>query len=141
MAATGSRTTPLLMLLAVLAGAGGWNYHRNLEVERQEHRPFREYTDVELDKLVEAYRSETGALTVRFERATGRKIQVVDHALLGEKVSEFERVQRLSRSTRAIIDELAKMQVQLDLLQAEQSRRIADAGALGPHLARLTRLP
>ena len=141
MAEKRSQTKMLLMLLAVLMGAGGWNYNRNLQVEKQEHRPYRAYSDADLAKLAAAYQTEVDTLTQRFQRATGSTVPITSGGLIGEQVREFERVQNLSRSTRAIIDALAKNQVQLDLVEDEIARRAADASAIGLHVRRLTQLP
>ena len=50
----------LLFLLFLLAGAGGWNYHRNLEIERQSegHRPYESYSTEDIQALRAAFESE-----------------------------------------------------------------------------------
>ncbi len=136
----GGQTMALLLLLAIVAGAGGWNYKRNLEAEEKEHRPYRSYAEADLEQLRDAYRAELDALTARFQRASGSGVRVGGDGLLGSQVQEFERVQRISRSTRGIIDQVARSQVQLDLVEQEIARRGAEAG-LGLHLRRLTTLP
>ena len=124
----GSQVLLLLFLLAILAGAGGWNYKRNLDLEKEEHRPYRSYDEVELDQLREAYRAELGQQTDRFRRATGSRVRVGGDGLLGSQLREFQRVQRVSQGTRAITNQVARTQVQLDLVELEIARRSAEAG-------------
>ena len=50
----GSGIWAVLVLLLVLAGAGAWNYQRNLAVEEAVYRPFRTHTDEDLAQLAGA---------------------------------------------------------------------------------------
>jgi hypothetical protein len=61
--------------------------------------------------------------------------------LIGEQVDEFERVQRISQDTRAIADQYAKNQVQLDELVGEISRRASESKSWKVLLRRLTKYP
>jgi hypothetical protein len=136
----GSQVGMLLVFLALVAGAGGWNYQRNLEVEKQEHRPYRSYSEVELEQLRGAYQVELGQRTARFKSATGNRVRVGGDGLLGSQLEEFQRVQRVSQSTRAITEQVARSQVQLDLVEVEIARRSTEKG-YRLHLRRLTTLP
>ncbi len=117
----------LLVLLALLAGFGGWNYHRNTQAEAAEYRPYRGYSREDLDSLVSAYRAEIDTYRKRYEAATGFKVQIRNASHIGQKVREFERVQRISRATREIGARLIEREAALERIQEEKSRRGREA--------------
>ena len=131
----------LLILLGILAGAGGWNYKRNLAIEEAEPRPYRSYTFAQLDDLRAAYQHEVDEQTRRYKAASSQKVAVRGGGLIGDQVNEFERVQRISQGKRDIANVYAKHQVQLDEVNAEISHRAQADFGWKLHLARLTRLP
>ncbi|MBW2288847.1 MAG: hypothetical protein JRG80_00975 [Deltaproteobacteria bacterium] len=137
----GNQVVVLLLLLGLIAGAGGWNYRRNVEIEAAEPRPYRSYSLVDLESLKHAYQSETNKHRDHYRAASSRKVNVRDGGLIGDQVVEFERVQRISQSKRDIANVYAKNQVRLDEVQAEITHRaLADHG-WKLHLARLTKYP
>ena len=119
----GSSVIPLLLLLAILVGAGAWNYRRNAAVEEEDYRPFRGYTDEAIEQLIDAYGDQHERSSKRFEAAASRKVNVEGKAYFGEQVQEFERVQRVSKNTRVLRDNLAESQTSLKLLREESSKR------------------
>jgi transcriptional regulator with XRE-family HTH domain len=131
------RIGPLLLLLLLLGGAGGWNYHRNLEAERAEPRPYRGLAEADLEALAGALEAELDTWTRRYEAATGRKLAVHDGGLLAENVQEFERVQAISRDTREIGQRLSQTQGSLGRVRQEQRRRETERDRLRLHLRRL----
>jgi len=133
----GGSVVPLLLLLAVLAGAGAWNYGRNAALEEEVYRPFRSYSDEAIEQLVDAYEGQRERSSKRFESAAGRKVNVEGKAYFGEQVQEFERVQRISRSTRALRDGLAESQTSLKLLSEEASKRARERQKLRLFFERL----
>ena len=113
----------LLVLLAVAGAAGAWNYRRNLEAEKAEPRPFRSYSDADLDALTEAYQQEIADYTRRYEALTGQKVAIREGGHIDDKIREFERIQRISRSTRELVTELARRHVAVESLAAERRKR------------------
>ncbi len=127
----------LFTLLAVLAGAGAWNFQRNLEAERAEPRPFRGYADAEVATLLDAYRDELETHRRRWEAATGRKVDVQDAGVFEQKLQEFERVQRISRRARDLATQLARTMVTIDRLELEQRKRVEEHQVVRHFLTRL----
>jgi len=141
--ASGSRSqlSLLLVLLGILAGAGAWNYQRNVQLENAEPRPYRGYSLEELEVLKSAYKAEADAHGERFRAAASRQVRVHDGGMLGDQVDEFERVQRISTGKREIAGAYAKNQVQLEAVDAEINRRAEEGVGWRRELRRLTHLP
>jgi hypothetical protein len=133
----GSSVATLILLLAILVGAGVWNYRRNAAVEEDDYRPFRGYTDEAIAQLIEAYEGQHEHKSQRFEAAARREVKVGGKAYFGEQVQEFERVQRISQNTRALRDEIAESQTSLKLLREEAAKRAREGQKLRLFLERL----
>jgi hypothetical protein len=134
----------LLLVLLLCAGVGGaWNYQRNLALEEQKkgERPFNGYSDQDLAALAEAYRQEIDAFDRRYRASLQGRTQARDRGLLGERVNEFERVQRSNDRIREATAEVAQREARLADISAEQRYR-AQAGSqsLILHLGRLTKI-
>jgi hypothetical protein len=127
----------LLLILVLCGGAGAWNYHRNLQAERAEPRPYRSLTEEALASLAAALEAEVEDLTSSYEAASGRKVSITEEALLGEKVREVERVQSISQSTRAIGQRLSQSEGSLQRVRKELRRREEESDLLRLHLRRL----
>ncbi len=129
---------PLLVLLLLLVGAGAWNYQRNLELESQEDRPLRGYAEADLEKLLGAYQQEAQRLASRAgatRRASPRDTQ---GQLVGESVHEFERVQRASRRVRDAHGDVAEVELMVERINQELSRRGGERDPTAVFLRRLT---
>lgn len=137
----GGQVLVLLILLGILVGGGTWNYRRNLKIEEAEPRPYRSYSLEQLESLQAAYQKEVDIYTQRYRAASSRTVQIREGGLIGEQVDEFERVQRISQGTRAIADQYAKNQVQLDELMSEISRRASESDSWKLFLKRATKYP
>ena len=133
----GGSVIPLLLLLAILVGAGAWNYRRNAALEEMDYRPFRGYTDEAIEQLIDAYEGQHEHSSKRFDAAASRNLKVEGKAHFGEQVQEFERVQRVSRNTRALRDDLAESQTSLKLLREEASKRAGERQKLRLFFKRL----
>jgi len=127
----------LLLLLVIAAGAGAWNYRRNVALEQDGYRPFRGYTDEAVEQLISAYEDQHEQSSKRFDTVANRNVKVQGKGYLGEQVHEFERVQRISKNTRAVRDELAESQTSLKLLRKESSKRASERQKLRLFLKRL----
>ena len=138
---SGGKTLLLFVLLALAGGLGAWNYQRNVAAERAEQRPFRTYSDADLDSLTEAYRAEVETYTKLYEARTGRKVSINEHAHTDQKLREFERVQRISQDTRALVTELAQRHVAIEQLDAERRKRVKEKDVVMLFLKRLLTYP
>lgn len=119
----GSHTLLLLLVLALLCGYGAWNYQRNLEAEAVMPRPYKGYSDAQLDQLLTAYKGQVEALNERYDAAAGRRAGVRDARLLGEAVDEFQRVQRNSRVIRELGSQASQEQASVEAIQQEKAMR------------------
>ena len=126
-----------VLLLLILVGAGGWNYYRNAELENAELRPYRGYSDTALEQLIAAYETEVDHRSGRYQAVAARDVAIRDRALLGDRVDEFERIQRISQQRREVGGQLTDNMVSLEGLQIEQQKRQADRPVYQPTLRRL----
>jgi hypothetical protein len=127
----------LLLLLALVAGLGTWNYHRNLEREAAEYRPFRGYTEEELEALAGAYEHKKGADSRRYEQAAARRVDARTKGYFDEQVQEFERAQRVGEARKVAQGELAESQATLKLIDKERRRRAQERDKLKLFLKRV----
>jgi len=116
-----------LFLLVILCAAGGWNYHRNTEIDNAVARPYRNYSDEELHQLISAYQDEVDAQMDRYRSSSaGKKVAVRDGRLLDERIDEFERVQRLSQQRRDRAYKVTENQILVEQLAKEEVTRERD---------------
>jgi len=121
------RTGQIVILLVILCAAGGWNYHRNTQIEDAVPRPYRGYSDEELNQLISAYQDEVEIQMARYRNSTAaKKVTVQDGGLLEEQIDEFERVQRLSKKRRESAYQVTENQILVEQLAAEQLTRERD---------------
>lgn len=130
----------LVVLLVGLLCAGGYNYHRNWQAEQEEFRPYRSYSDADLEVLIAAYEGETDSLDGRYERLRDQRVKPRDRQLLGDQVREFERAQRRGRNVRETGAALSVREAELADLRAELAKREAERDELALHLRRLLTL-
>jgi len=129
---------PLLLVLLLLGGGGAWNYHRNLARESQEDRPLRGYAEADLEKLLSAYEKEKER-AVRRAGATRRAApKDAPGQLVGEKVREFERVQRASQRVRDANGVLAENEMMVERIHQELDRRSQERDPMAVFVRRLT---
>jgi hypothetical protein len=131
-----SRLLPLAVLLAILAGAGAWNYQRALEAEAATPRPYRGYATADLESLAGAYESELEALR---RRAAGTP--ATRTASGSDRFGEFERVQRQSRAVRSLAREISEREITLAEIERERSQRARESDRLGLFLRRVFSIP
>jgi hypothetical protein len=129
------RLMPLLVLLAALGAGGYWNYQRNLAKENAEPRPFRGYSEADLQSLVAAYQGEVQTHQKRYEAARATERREGQGQLLDEKVRDFERASARSQAIRAAGGDLAEREAALADLRKELARR--SVSPLQVHLKRL----
>jgi hypothetical protein len=116
-----------VILLVILCAAGGWNYHRNTLIEDAAPRPYRGYSDEELNQLISAYQDEVDIQMARYRKsAAAKQVTVQDGGLLEDQIDEFERVQRLSEQRRQRAYQVTDNQILAEQLAAEQLTRERD---------------
>jgi hypothetical protein len=132
----------LLVLLLVLAAVGGWNYHRNYQLEQSDRArsPFAGYDTASLNQLAEAYRMELGALEAEYRRMRGAQGGVRGTQGVAEGIREFERVQSRTQRLRDVTTEVATREARVREIEQELARRESASSGLALHLERLTGL-
>ena len=131
----------LLLLLAILGGAAGWNYQRNAAVEDAQSGPYGNYSDEDLETLLAAYRDQIDHHTKNYRRVAARNVVVQEQGLLGDKIDEFERVQQISTHRRNMAARVTDNMVSLEQLEAEHKRRQRDRPVYKKYLRRLFTFP
>jgi hypothetical protein len=132
----------LAALLAGLAVAGGWNYQRNVQLERAEQgkRPFSGYADADLRALADAYRAEAETLRKRYEATRSARPEARRRVFVSDGVREFERVQRHAERSRDAAADLAEREARLSDIEKELATRAELGSGFELHLRRLTRI-
>jgi hypothetical protein len=131
----------LLVLLGVLGGIGTWNYQRNTAAEAETPRPYRSYSDDQLEMLRAAYAGKVEQLSGRYAKLSGRRVRAADGRMLGEAVDEFARVQRASRTVRDLGAQLSQEEASLRSIEDEQALRRRLGGASGSFWRRVLTPP
>lgn len=116
----------LAVVLALLAGAGAWNYQRNLAREEAEKGPYASYSDEQLAAMRSAYEAEIEKLAARYQARKQQDYEAKDRQLLGDQVREYERASARGRAIRDAGGELSMAEATLDAIRVEQSRRGGD---------------
>lgn len=116
----------LLVLLAALAGAGAWNFKRNLEREAKEAGPFASYSDDQLAALRGGYEAEVAGLESRYQARKAQPHQAGDAKFIAEQVKEFERAAARGRAIRSAGGDLAEREAALADIRKEQAKRGGD---------------
>lgn len=130
----------LVAILVAAAGAGAWNYHRNLIAEQREQatRPLIGYAVGDLEVLAAAYRDEVATLTRRYEGVRTQRVETRDRAFFGDQIDEYERVRRRSGSRRDIGAQLSEAETALRSVEQELEIRRRETGMFAnAHVRRL----
>ncbi|MCH7644394.1 MAG: hypothetical protein IH974_06110 [Myxococcales bacterium] len=113
-----------LILLVILSAAGGWNYHRNAVIEDAAPRPYRGYSDQELNQMISAYQDEVEIQMARYRNSSvAKKVAVRGGGLLDDRIDEFERVQRLSKKRKESAYQVTENQILVEQLATERLTR------------------
>lgn len=126
----------LVLVLVLLVGAVAWNFHRNLEAERREFRPYRSYAEADLEALIEGYEQAAEKAEARYEGVASRRAEARATGHVMGNVREFERVQGAADATRAARQDFASARASLDLLREERSRRAGERSPIRVFLRR-----
>ena len=132
----GNQFVALLVLLGLVGGGGTWNYRRNAAADAAEYRPYRTYSVADLAVLRGAYEEEIESFRRRYTEAARRNVKVSGGRMLAEQIREFERIQRVSRTTRDLGSGVSEREAALTLIAEEEERRAAESDRLMFHLKR-----
>ena len=136
----GGGSLPLTVILLVAGTLGAWNYYRNLglETEQAGSRPFEGYSDSALVDLADAYGEQADTLERKYKASLETRRGVRDaNGLIMEKISEFDRVQKIGSDIRVATSHVADSEARLREIRDEQAwRRNESQWSL--HLKRLT---
>ncbi|MEM9177087.1 MAG: hypothetical protein AAGC67_17855 [Myxococcota bacterium] len=137
----GRASGSLLFLLVLLMGAGGFNYHRNLEIERQSegHRPYESYSTEDIQALRDAFESELVGSEAKFAAAKQRRSRPQgDVGSISGNIDQFAQTAQTSRAIRAAAAGVAERQNELSELDRELALRANLGQGLMRHVKRLT---
>ncbi len=118
------RLRQALILLVILGAAGGWNYHRNAVIDDAVPRPYRGYSDLELNQLIAAYQDEVEIQLEGYRNSSAaKKVAVRGGGLLDDRIDEFERVQRLGKKRKERAYQVTENQILVEQLATEHLTR------------------
>jgi hypothetical protein len=120
----------LVVLLVALAGAGYWNYQRNLAKEEQEKGPYASYSTEQLEALAQAYESEIKAAGGRYESEKSVRHETRDRQYADEQMKEFEKASQRGQAIRNAGGALAVKEATLRDIERELSTRGGSAQEL-----------
>jgi hypothetical protein len=126
----------LVLALVLLVGAVAWNYHRNLEAESREFRPYRGYAEADVVALIEAYEQAAENAGSRYHGVADRRTEARATGHVMGNVKEFDRVQSAGRVMRAAREDYADARASLEALREERSRRASERSKLRVFLRR-----
>jgi hypothetical protein len=121
------KLTMLLVLLAALAGAGYWNYQRNLAKEQKEKGPYASYSDEQLSALAKAYESEIGSAGQRYAAEKSNRHTASDKQYADEQMQEFEKAAQRGRAIRDAGGDLSEREATLRDIKTELGKRGGNA--------------
>lgn len=137
----GRATGSVVLLLLVFTAAGGWNYHRNWQLEKatEASRPYRNYAELDLESLRAAYASELTEVRRDFESAKRMRAQPVgDLGSIADNVAQFQRATRASSAIRDAAAGVVEREAQIKKLDRELEIRSQFGQGFARHLNRLT---
>jgi hypothetical protein len=112
-----------LVFLIGLAGAGYWNYQRNLAKEEAAKGPYSGYSTEQLQDLAAAYEAEIEAAGGRYAAEKANRHQAGDHAYADQQMAEFEKAAQRGRAVRDAGGALSVREATLRDIQAELATR------------------
>lgn len=137
----GQASGSLVLLLVILCVGGAFNYHRNLQRERDSERirPYKAHAVADLEALREAYRAELESSRRSFQSAQRARAGTArDAGSVGRNIAQFDRTAAASRSIRDAASQVAQREGQIAELDREIRLRSDLGQGLMRHLRRLT---
>ena len=140
-ARAGGALGSVVLLLLVVTAAGAWNYHRNLQVERQTEgpRPYKNYAQTDVEALRTAYAVDLEGVRAQLVHARQQRGRVSrDNDSIAKNVEQFAQTTRTSTAIRDAAANVAERQSQISELDQELEMRARFGSGLARHLNRLT---
>ncbi len=131
----------VLLLLVLLSGLGAWNYHRNLQIERESEglRPYESYASADLEALKAAYESELNTSRRQFSAAKDQRVRPKnDVGSISGNVAQFQRTAQTSGAIRRAAAGVAEREEQITELDRELEIRARFGQGVMRHVKRLT---
>lgn len=138
---SGRATGSILLLLVLLSGLGGWNYHRNWQIEQETEgpRPYASYASEDLRALRAAYDAELTGVRADFEAAQRtRRRPKGDLGSISGNVDQFAATTRTSRQIRQAAAGVAERENEIAELDRELALRDRFGQGVMRHVKRLT---
>jgi hypothetical protein len=130
----GRATGFLVLLPLILAVAGAWNYHRNLQLE-EATGPYRSYSVEELTSLRDAYASELRGVRANYDSAKRNRARSVgDVGSIAGNVEQFQQTTRASQAIRTAAASVVEREKQITELDRELGTRSRFGKGLGRHM-------
>ena len=133
----------ILLVLVLLSGVGGWNYHRNWQIEKETEasRPFESYASADLEALRDAYAAELEGVRVQFDAAKRKRIRPQrDVGSISGNVAQFQQTTQTSSAIRNAAAGVAEHEGQISELDRELDIRERFGMGLDRHVKRLITL-
>ena len=130
-------TKSLVVLLLVLVVGGGANYYRNAQKDAQVFRPYRSYSEADLEALLGAYREDADRLVQRYTTTKEEGLGGHRGTLLDERVAQFERAQARAQRVRDAGAALSMREADIQAMQRELQLKAQDRDRLGTFLRRV----
>jgi hypothetical protein len=137
----GRATGSIVLLLLALTVAGGWNYHRNWQIEKasESSRPYQNYALRDLESLRDAYASELAGVRANFHAAQRKRARPVgDVGSIAGNVEQFQKTARASSAIREAAAGVAQREGQIEELDRELEIRSQFGKGFIRHAKRLT---
>ena len=137
----GGALASVVALLLVVAAAGAWNYHRNLQIELQTEgpRPYKNYALWDIVALRSAYAADLYGVRAQLLHAKQRRGRVSrNNDSIAGNVEQFARTTRTSAAIRDAAADVAGRESRLAELDEELEMRNRFGKGMAQHLKRLT---
>lgn len=140
---SGRATGSLILLLILVLGLGGWNYHRNWQIEKEQEgpRPYAGYSTEDLEALNAAYATDRAAMEKKLgdaKRQRGRLSR--EQGSISANIDQFSKTTRTSSAIRNAAGDLAERQARIQELDEELAYRASLADGMKLHWKRLVSL-
>jgi len=139
----GNATAGVILLLLVVSGAGAWNYHRNLQIERSADsaRPYQSYASADLEALRSAYASELESVQADLAHSKSRRGHVSrNKGSIAKNVEQFDQTAVASSAIRRAAASVAERKSQIAELETELELRERYGQGMARHLKLLLKI-
>jgi hypothetical protein len=136
----GNTTGGAIVLLLLVAGLGAWNYHRNLQIERESEgsRPYRSYASSDLEALRSAYAMELESVRAELAQTKQRRSQISrNQGSIAKNVEQFAQTAHTSSAIREAAGNVAERESQITELDKELELRSRFGQGMQRHLTLL----